>query len=496
MKTGRSAISPRRDEDYPGWYQQVIKAADLAEVSSVRGCMVIKPWGYAIWENMQKILNGMIKKSGHKNAYFPLFIPLKFFEKEAEHVESFAKECAVVTHSRLQADGRGHLIPSSELEEPLVVRPTSETIIGESFSNWVKSYRDLPLKINQWANVVRWEMRTRLFLRTSEFLWQEGHTVHASPEEATQETLAMLEMYRIFAEDYMAMPVICGKKPDSERFPGAVDTYCIEAMMQDGKALQAGTSHFLGQNFAKSSGIKFISKSGVDEYGWTTSWGISTRLVGGLIMTHSDDDGLVLPPKLAPIHAVILPIFDETSKVTVLEYCSRLRQELEDNADKSSEISVEIDGRDLRGGEKFWNHAKRGVPVIVEIGMRDVSANSVCFSRRDALRSSKQSSGYDAFVAAFPTLLDDIQSKLFCRALAHRTENTVNIDSESEFFAHFKESSGFVSTHWSGDGVSETRIKKELGVTIRCLPFGSDGNGICPFSGQNSNQRAIWAKSY
>ncbi|MDR3274236.1 MAG: proline--tRNA ligase [Puniceicoccales bacterium] len=496
MKVERSAINPRRGQDYPEWYQQVIRAADLAEISSVRGCMVIKPWGYALWENMQKTLDRMIKKSGHRNAYFPLFIPLRFFEKEAEHVESFAKECAVVTHSRLQADGKGHLIPASPLEEPLIVRPTSETIIGESFANWVKSYRDLPLKINQWANVVRWEMRTRLFLRTSEFLWQEGHTVHSSPEEAIQETLAMLEMYRVFAEDHMAMPVICGKKSDSERFPGAVDTYCIEAMMQDRKALQAGTSHFLGQNFARASHIKFVNGEGVEEYGWTTSWGVSTRLIGGLIMAHSDDDGLVLPPKLAPVHAVILPIFNESNKSTVLEYCGKLKLELEGNIYNFSEVAVEIDDRDLRGGEKFWSYVKKGVPVIVEIGVRDIEANCVCFSRRDGLKDGKQSCSRDTFVATFCSLLDDIQSKLFNRAMKYRDENVVNIDSEPEFFEYFKDSGGFASAHWNGDRAIEERVKKELGVTIRCLPLGGGEGGVCPFSGKESKQRAIWAKSY
>ncbi|MDR0595653.1 MAG: proline--tRNA ligase [Puniceicoccales bacterium] len=496
MKIERSAINPRRDQDYPEWYQQVIKAADLAEISSVRGCMVIKPLGYAIWENMQKILDGMLKKSGHKNAYFPLFIPLRFFEKEAEHVEGFAKECAIVTHSRLQPDGKGHLIPSSPLEEPLIVRPTSETIIGESFANWVESYRDLPLKINQWANVVRWEMRTRLFLRTTEFLWQEGHTVHSSPEEAMQETRDILEMYRVFAEDYMAMPVICGKKSDSERFPGAVDTYCIEAMMQDKRALQAGTSHFLGQNFARASGIKFVNREGTEEYGWTTSWGVTTRLIGGLIMTHSDDDGLVLPPKLAPIHAVILPIFTEPDRSIVLQYCNKLKQELERNVSSFSDISIEIDSRDLRGGEKFWSHVKRGVPVVIEIGMRDVGANSVCFSRRDAVRLGKQTCDRDAFVGAFCSLLDDIQATLFKRARQYRDTNKVNIDSEAEFFTYFRESGGFAAAHWSGDSAIEERIKKELGVTICCLPLEGCEEGICPFSGKKSKQRAIWAKSY
>jgi prolyl-tRNA synthetase len=495
-KLGQTAISPTREQDYPEWYQQVVKAADLADISSVRGCMVIKPWGYAIWENIQRILDGMIKESGHKNAYFPLLIPLRFFEKEAEHVESFAKECAVVTHSRLQANSDGKLVPNSELEEPLIIRPTSETIIGESFSNWVESYRDLPLKINQWANIVRWEMRTRLFLRTTEFLWQEGHTVHASKEEAVEETLRMLGVYRVLAENYMAMPVVCGGKSARERFPGAVDTYCIEARMQDGKALQAGTSHFLGQNFAKSSNIKFISASGVEEYGWTTSWGVSTRLIGGLIMTHSDDNGLVLPPKLAPLHAVILPIFNESNKASVLEYCDKLKRDIEGKTYDSVKITAEIDGRDLRGGEKFWQFVKKGVPVILEIGGRDIDSNSVCFSRRDALELGKQTRERCIFVETFCSLLDDIQGNLFANAKGRTEKNSATVDSEEEFFEYFKNSNGFVFSHWSGDSDIEERIKRELGVTIRCIPLDRGEGGVCPFSGKKSSQRVIWARSY
>ena len=350
-KQAQTAISPTRVEDYPEWYQQVVKAADLAETSPVRGCMVIKPWGYAIWENIQRDLDRRFKETGHKNAYFPLFIPMSFLQKEADHVEGFAKECAVVTHSRLEADENGKLQPAGPLEEPLIVRPTSETIIGELFSKWVQSYRDLPLLINQWANVVRWEMRTRLFLRTAEFLWQEGHTVHATAEEAMEETRKMLEVYADFAENFMAMPVLTGEKTEAERFPGADATFAIEAMMQDRKALQAGTSHFLGQNFAKSSNIKYLSAEGKEEFAWTTSWGVSTRLIGGLIMTHSDDDGLALPPRIAPSHVVIIPVTPkEETRQQVLDYCLELKSQLEAQNYLDGRIRVEFDDRDLRGG--------------------------------------------------------------------------------------------------------------------------------------------------
>ena len=351
----RNAISPTREEDYPEWYQQVVKAADLAENTPVRGCMVIKPWGYGIWENIRDALDVMFKNTGHKNAYFPLFIPKSFLQREAEHVDGFAKECAVVTHSRLETDADGILQPAGELDEPLIVRPTSETIIGDLFARWVQSYRDLPLLINQWANVVRWEMRPRLFLRTAEFLWQEGHTVHATPEEAMEETRLILELYADFAENWLAMPVLCGEKTESERFPGAECTLCIEAMMQDRKALQAGTSHFLGQNFSEACGIKFQSEQGKEEFGWTTSWGVSTRLIGGMIMTHADDDGLVVPPKVAPTHVVILPVTPkEETREEILESCRELAKKLGSLDFAGGSIRVEIDDRNLRGGEKYW----------------------------------------------------------------------------------------------------------------------------------------------
>src|SRR5690349_12680262 len=418
----QTAITPTRADNYQDWYQQVVKAADLAENSPVRGCMVIKPWGYALWENCQRVLDGMFKDTGHVNAYFPLFIPLRFLEKEAAHVEGFAKECAVVTHHRLEARD-GKLVPTGELEEPLVVRPTSETIIGEMFAKWVQSYRDLPLLINQWANVVRWEMRTRLFLRTAEFLWQEGHTAHATAQEATEHTMRMLGVYADFAENWMAMPVIQGEKTAGERFPGAVATYAIEAMMQDRKALQSGTSHFLGQNFSKAQEIKFQDQNGKVEYAWTTSWGVSTRLIGGLIMTHSDDDGLVLPPRLAPKHVVLLPIYrSEEEKSQVLDYVNSLKKELEAAEYAGSKVRVMIDDRDMRGGEKNWYHVKRGVPLRAEIGPKDIAKNGVFLARRAS--GEKAGVGRAEFVNTIGQRLSEIQTNLFERALKLREENT------------------------------------------------------------------------
>lgn len=385
-KKAKKAISPTRAEDYPEWYQQVIRAADLAEMApDVRGCMVIKPWGYAIWERIQGVLDQMFKDTGHENAYFPIFIPLRYLEKEAQHVEGFAKECAVVTHHRLEIDPDGRLVPTSMLPEPYVVRPTSETIIGATYASWVQSYRDLPILINQWANVVRWELRPRMFLRTVEFLWQEGHTVHATKEEAIDETLNMLDVYADFAENHMAMPVIRGEKTAGERFPGAVATYCIEAMMQDRKALQAGTSHFLGQNFSQAQQIKFQDQNGKEQYAWTTSWGVSTRLVGGLIMTHSDDDGLLLPPRLAPVHVVILPVVrGDADQSKVAAHCHSLKRELETRQFHGEPIRVKIDDRDLGGGAKVWQYIKQGVPLRVELGPRDIAENKVFLGRRDS----------------------------------------------------------------------------------------------------------------
>ncbi|HKL22031.1 MAG TPA: aminoacyl--tRNA ligase-related protein, partial [Tichowtungia sp.] len=383
-KQQKTAITPTRTENYPEWYQQVVRAAELAENSDVRGCMVIKPWGYALWENIQRGLDGLFKETGHVNAYFPLFIPKSYLEKEAEHVDGFAKECAVVTHHRLEEGPEGGLVPAGELEEPLVVRPTSETIIGATYAKWVQSYRDLPILINQWANVVRWEMRTRLFLRTAEFLWQEGHTVHETEEEAWEETRRMLEVYKTFAEEYMAMPVLTGEKTAGERFPGAVSTLCIEAMMQDRKALQAGTSHFLGQNFAKASGITFQSRAGREELAWTTSWGVSTRLIGGIIMTHGDDDGMIMPPRLAPNHVVILPIIrNEADRDRILSYCEETAAMIRAQSYAGRPVDVVIDSRDINAGEKGWSWVKKGIPVRVEIGPRDIEKNSVFAARRD-----------------------------------------------------------------------------------------------------------------
>jgi prolyl-tRNA synthetase len=511
----KTAITPTRAEDYAEWYQQVVRAADLAETSPVRGCMVIKPWGYAIWENMQRELDAMFKATGHKNAYFPLFIPKSFLEKEAEHVEGFAKECAVVTHHRLVAGPKGGLIPDPEaqLEEPLVVRPTSETIIGASFASWVQSYRDLPLLINQWANVVRWELRTRLFLRTAEFLWQEGHTAHATADEAREETMRMLGVYRTFAEDFMAMPVLAGPKTASERFPGAVDTYCIEAMMQDKKALQAGTSHFLGQNFSRASGIEFQTKEETREHAWTTSWGVSTRLVGGLIMTHADDDGLILPPRLAPAHAVILPVFrGDDTKAKVLDYIDALAKELRDQRLFGRPLEIEVDKRDLRGGDKQWEWVKKGVPLRIEVGPRDVDAGAAMVARRDRSPKDKASMSRAELVGGIVKILEEVQAGLFQRALAFRNDNARAIDDRKAFDAYFTPKSekeihgGFALSHWCGDAACETQIKDALKVTIRCIPqVGHEGapwegaireKGTCIVCGKPSEQRVVFAKAY
>jgi len=508
MSKPRTAISPTRDENYAEWYQQVVRAADLAETSAVRGCMVIKPWGYSLWENMQRSLDDMFKATGHQNAYFPLFIPLSFLQKEAAHVEGFAKECAVVTHHRLEAGPDGKLVPAGPLEEPLIVRPTSETIIGDAFARWVQSYRDLPLLINQWANVVRWEMRTRMFLRTAEFLWQEGHTAHATREEAIEETMRMLDVYATFAEQWMAVPVIKGEKTAGERFPGAERTYCIEAMMQDRKALQAGTSHFLGQNFAKASGIEFLDQQGERQHAWTTSWGVSTRLIGGLLMTHSDDDGFVLPPKLAPAHVVILPIFrSDDERARVLEYCHAVARELRAQRYADRSVAVIVDERDERGGEKVWHWIKKGVPVRLEIGPRDIDKDALFVGRRDRAPKEKQSIARSEFVAGVPALLQSIQDALFERALAFRERHTVRIDTKDEFYAYFTAPpaaentptpihGGFALTHFSGELELEETIRSELGVTVRCIPLDKSEPGICPFTGRPSPQRVVWAKAY
>ena len=500
----KTAITPTRAENYPQWYQEVIKAADLAENSEVRGCMVIKPWGYAIWENMQKALDKKFKDTGHENAYFPLFIPMRFLEKEAEHVEGFAKECAVVTHHRLEPDPDGGLRPAGPLENPLIVRPTSETIIGDTYSRWVQSYRDLPIKINQWANVVRWEMRTRLFLRTAEFLWQEGHTVHATKEEALEETRLMLEVYADFAENHMAMPVIKGEKTPGERFPGAVSTLTIEAMMQDRKALQSGTSHFLGQNFAKAQEIKFQDQDGSEKFAWTTSWGLSTRMVGALIMTHSDDDGLVLPPRLAPKHAVILPMYKtDEERATVLEYCEALRKELNDvRFFGNDEVIAFIDDRDIRGGEKKWQHVKKGVPMRISVGMRDIDKGDVFVEYRDT--GEKASIARSEFIATVAPRLEQMQQTLYDRALKLREENSCEINDLEEFKKYFTptnnkqpEIHGGFATCYFADEACTDEVLKELKVTIRCIPLEQDEKeGTCIFSGQKTTQRGIFSKAY
>jgi len=502
MGKERTAISPTREEDYPEWYQQVIKSADLAENTPVRGCMVIKPWGYAIWENIREALDSMFKATGHKNAYFPLFIPMSFLQREAEHVDGFAKECAVVTHSRLEADENGKLQPAGELDEPLIIRPTSETIIGELFARWVQSYRDLPLLINQWANVVRWEMRPRLFLRTAEFLWQEGHTVHASSEEAAREMNLILDLYATFAEEWLAMPVLRGEKTENERFPGAETTLCIEAMMQDRKALQAGTSHFLGQNFSKACGIKFQDEHGKEELGWTTSWGVSTRLIGGMIMCHGDDDGLVVPPKVAPSQVVVLPVTPkEDSREQVLEYCRKLVEEIGSLSYAGSPVRVELDDRDLRGGEKYWQWVKKGVPVTLEVGPRDLESDSAFVGRRDVGRSGREGITREDLLGRLPDMLQDIQDKIFERALAFREENTREIDSKEEFYEFFSNSDGgaqggFAMAHWDGDAKWEEQVKNDLKVTVRCIPQGEGEPGTCIFSGNPSPRRVVFAQAY
>lgn len=484
-----------RAEDYSQWYIDLVKKADLAENSDVRGCMVIKPYGFSIWEKMQQGLDKMFKDTGHTNAYFPLFIPKSFLAKEASHVEGFAKECAIVTHYRLKnsADGKGVIVdPEAKLEEELIIRPTSETVIWNSYKKWIQSYRDLPILINQWCNVVRWEMRTRLFLRTAEFLWQEGHTAHATSDEAVKETLQMLDMYADFAENFMAVPVIKGRKSEGEKFPGAIDTYCIEAMMQDGKALQAGTSHFLGQNFAKAFDVQFTNKEGKLELVWGTSWGVSTRLMGALIMAHSDDDGLVLPPKLAPIHVVIVPIFkteEELNKISA-------KVEGITTALRKLGYSVKYDNRDThKPGFKFAEYEMRGVPVRIAIGPRDLENGTVEVARRDT--KEKQVMKMDEVVASIPKLLEDIQQNIYNKALAKRNELTSKVDSYDEFKKVLDEKGGFLLAHWDGTKETEAAIKEETKATIRCIPLDAkEENGKCIYSGKPSSKRVLFARAY
>jgi len=507
-KKPKTAITPTREEDYPEWYQQVVKASDLAERSPVRGCMVIKPWGYAVWENIMRSMDRMFKATGVKNAYFPLFIPLSFLEKEAQHVEGFAKECAVVTHHRLEKGPEGGLVPAGPLSEPLVVRPTSETIIGDSFSRWVSSYRDLPILINQWANVVRWEMRTRIFLRTSEFLWQEGHTAHATEAEAVVRTDMMLDVYARFVEDYLAIPVIRGRKTPLERFPGAVDTLCIEALMQDCKALQAGTSHFLGQNFARASNIRFQSAQEAEEFAWTTSWGSSTRMIGGMIMVHSDDDGLVLPPRIASAHVVLMPIYrNEADRQSVTAYVDQLAQDLRGTRYHGDNLVVEVDDRDIGGG-KSWEWIRKGIPLRVEIGPRDMADDAVFVGRRDRSPKARESIPREQFIATACEILDDIQQQLFARALAFQEAHTQVIDDREAFYDYFTPKNGerpeihggFALSGWCGQNDCENRIKEDLKVTIRCIPFalpdGVAGQGPCICCGAPGGGRVYFAKAY
>ena len=486
----------KRDEDYSKWYNELVVKADLAENSAVRGCMVIKPYGYAIWEKMQAELDRMFKETGHQNAYFPLFVPKSLFEAEEKNAEGFAKECAVVTHYRLQNDpdrpGKLRVDPEAKLEEELVVRPTSEAIIWSTYKGWIQSYRDLPLLINQWANVVRWEMRTRLFLRTSEFLWQEGHTAHASKSEAISEARQMQEVYATFAEEFMAMPVIKGVKSDSERFAGAEDTYTIEALMQDGKALQAGTSHFLGQNFAQAFDVKFTTKEGKQEYVWATSWGVSTRLIGGLIMTHSDDFGLVLPPKLAPIQVVIVPIYKGEEELFLLsEKINVILKSL-----RSKVISVKYDDRDtLRPGAKFAEYELKGVPIRIAMGNRDLENNTVEVSRRDTLK--KQSISQDILIDFVAELLEEIQNNLFNNALDFRNTHITEVNSFEEFKNIIENKGGFVAAHWDGTSESEEKIKELTKATIRCITNElKEEAGNCVFSGKTSTKRVLFAKAY
>ncbi len=483
-----------RNDDYSQWYNELVTKADLAEHSAVRGCMVIKPYGYSIWEKMQAALDKMFKDTGHSNAYFPLFIPKSFFSKEASHVEGFATECAVVTHYRLKNDGSGNIVvdEDAKLEEELIVRPTSETIIWNTYRGWIQSYRDLPILVNQWANVVRWEMRTRLFLRTAEFLWQEGHTAHATAEEAIQETERMLGVYADFAENWMALPVIRGHKTENERFAGALDTYCIEALMQDGKALQAGTSHFLGQNFAKAFDVKFTSKEGKLDYVWATSWGVSTRLMGALIMAHSDDAGLVLPPKLAPIQVVIVPIHksDEDLK-RISDVADDLIQKL-----KTRHISVKYDDRDTqRPGFKFAEYEMKGVPVRVALGARDLENRTAEIARRDTREKTTVSmDGLDGYIE---NLLAEIQQNIYDRALKFRQENTTEVNSYEEFKSVLDSKGGFIAAHWDGTSETEKKIKEETKATIRCIPIGNkQEEGTCIYSGKPSTQRVLFARAY
>jgi prolyl-tRNA synthetase len=491
-----SKVLTSRSEDYSQWYNDLVIKGELADYSAVRGCMVIKPYGFALWENMRDQLDKMFKATGHVNAYFPLFVPKSLFEAEEKNAEGFAKECAIVTHYRLKADpnNKGKLMvdPEAKLEEELVVRPTSEAIIWNTYKSWIQSYRDLPILVNQWANVVRWEMRTRLFLRTAEFLWQEGHTAHATKEEAIEETTKMLDVYADFVENFMAVPVIKGVKTESERFAGAEDTYCIEALMQDGKALQAGTSHFLGQNFAKAFEVQYLTKENKHEYVWATSWGVSTRLIGALIMAHSDDQGLILPPRIAPVQVVIVPIYKgEESKPVIDGKVNEITQSL-----NALGIRVKYDNSDqVRPGWKFAEHELKGVPVRIALGLRDLENNVVEIARRDT--GEKTSVSIDGLAAYVNQLLEQIQEFIFQKALAFRNENIRRVDTWDEFVQTLDEKAGFISAHWDGTSETEEKIKEKTKATIRCIPLNnSQEDGVCIFSGNPSKQRVLFARAY
>jgi len=507
MAKPKNAITPTRTENFPEWYQQVVRAADLAENSETRGCMVIKPWGFAIWEAIQRDLDGRFKATGHQNAYFPLLIPLSYLEKEAEHAEGFATECAVVTHHRLETEkdpetGKTKMVPTGKLAEPYVIRPTSETIIGAAFSRWTNSYRDLPLLINQWANVMRWEMRPRLFLRTAEFLWQEGHTAHETMAEALEETKMIHQLYADALQDLLAIPVIMGEKTEAERFPGAESTLTVEAMVQDKKAIQAGTSHYLGQNFAKAQDITFVDRDNKEQHVHTTSWGVSTRLVGTLIMAHSDDDGLVLPPRIAPQQIVIVPVTPkEDSRDAIVEACEALATQLRDQCYGKESLRVHVDKRDLGGGVKKWEWVKKGVPLRVEIGPRDLEGGEVCFQRRDQTPNEKSFISQEEFLLGVVEIIEDIHTSLLDRARRFRDENITECTDLANFEKHWEDSNpnpGWLVTPWAGTREEEEEISKRLKITIRCLPIDcqDEPDTPCFMTGKPTKSRAIWGRSY
>ncbi len=503
----QNAISPTRAQDFPEWYQQVIKAADLAENSEVRGCMVIKPWGYAIWELIQQQLDAEFKRTGHTNAYFPMLIPVAYLEKEAEHAEGFATECAVVTHHRLEAvkdpeTGKTKMIPAGELTDKYVIRPTSETVIAAAFSRWLESYRDLPIKINQWCNVMRWEMRPRLFLRTAEFLWQEGHTAHETREEAEEETHTMHAVYEAFQREVLAVPTIPGEKTEHERFPGALNTYTVEAMVQDVKAIQAGTSHFLGQNFAKAQNMVFAGRTNEREYAWTTSWGVSTRMIGTLIMAHSDDDGLVCPPRVAPKQIVIIPVTPKAeTKEAILTHCRELADKLSAQSFHGMPLRVQVDERDIGGGTKKWEWIKKGVPVRLEIGPRDLEKGSLCLCRRDRPTGEKSFVPEEEFLANAVSLLDEIQDNLCARQKAFRDSHIKPCTSLNELKANFSDEgpADWLLCPWDGSADEEEELGKSLRISIRCIPQGEMGVGEpapCILTGRPTTRRVLWARSY